>query len=78
MDKLLLTLNKPKKYLHNISVMFFLFFPCSVTFIAQGTEIRISEMTFSAADFSQKLHMIFGRNNRQKNLPDFDGFFYQF
>ena len=57
MDKPLLPINKPGNILHNISVMFFLFFSESQTFITPVTEKNISDMAFSPYDFSQKIQI---------------------
>jgi len=75
MDKPLLPLKEPENNLHNISVMFFLFFSESQTFITPVTEKNISDMAFSPYDFSQKIQMNSGKKIWQKNLSDYSGYF---
>jgi len=75
MDKPLLPLKEPEDNLHNISVMFFLFFSGSRAFITPVTGKRISDRAFSPYDYSQKIQMNSGKNNWQENLSDYSGYF---
>ena len=75
MDKPLLPINKPEYILHNISVMLFLFFPESLNYIIPIPDKRISNLAFSPYVFSQKIHVIFGTNLRQKYRSDYSGYF---
>jgi hypothetical protein len=63
MDKLLLTLNKPGIKLHSISVMSFLFLSGTASVTSPNIKKRLSELAFSFADFSQKIHTIFRRKS---------------